>query len=65
MIPFPEISPNIISFSIGGSEFAIRWYAVSYIMGFVVAGFLMKYFIRKNDYVIFNTPMEKDQVEGS
>ena len=65
MIPFPEISPNIISFSIGGSEFAIRWYAVSYIMGFVVAGFLMKYFIRKNDLWLFSTPpMEKDQAEG-
>ena len=65
MIPFPEISPNIISFSIGGSEFALRWYAVSYIMGFVVAGFLMKYFIRKNDLWLFSTPpMEKDQAEG-
>ena len=65
MIPFPDISPNIISFSLGGNEFAIRWYAVSYIMGFIVAGFLMKYFIRRNDLWLYGTPpMDKDQSDS-
>ena len=65
MILFPDISPNIISFSLGGNEFAIRWYAVSYIMGFIVAGFLMKYFIQRNDLWLYGTPpMDKDQSDS-
>lgn len=33
MILFPEISPEIFSVDIGGFEFALRWYALSYIIG--------------------------------
>ena len=33
MIIFPEISPEIFSVDIGGFEFALRWYALSYIIG--------------------------------
>lgn len=33
MIPFPEISPEIFSVSIGGLDFALRWYALAYIIG--------------------------------
>jgi phosphatidylglycerol:prolipoprotein diacylglycerol transferase len=39
-IPFPNISPELFSFSIGGFELAIRWYALSYVAGILI-GWLM------------------------
>lgn len=37
MIVIPEISPNIVAFSIFGVEFALRWYAMAYIFGILIA----------------------------
>ena len=37
MIVIPEISPNIVVFSIFGVEFALRWYAMAYIFGILIA----------------------------
>ena len=48
MITFPDISPIIVEFDIGGFNLAIRWYAVSYILGFIVAGVLMKFFVARS-----------------
>ena len=62
-IPFPEISPVLIAlniplwefnvgnanFSLGGFELAIRWYALAYIAGILLAGWLMRCIIRKTD----------------
>lgn len=61
MLPFPNISPEIFSFELFGMNLALRWYAVSYIMGFVCALSLMKHFVRRpylwaND----NPPMGSD-----
>lgn len=36
MIPFPDISPELFSISIFGIEFALRWYALAYIVGIVL-----------------------------
>ena len=36
MIPFPNISPEIFSVTLLGMEFALRWYALAYIMGIVI-----------------------------
>ena len=36
MIPFPDISPEIFSISLFGIEFALRWYALAYIVGIVI-----------------------------
>ena len=36
MIPFPDISPEIFSISLFGMEFALRWYAMAYIVGIVI-----------------------------
>ncbi len=35
-IPFPDIGPEIFSVSIGGFDFALRWYAMAYIVGIVI-----------------------------
>lgn len=37
MIQFPDISPEIFSISLFGMEFALRWYALAYIAGIVIA----------------------------
>ena len=65
MIAFPEISPEIFSFSIGGAEFALRWYAVSYLAGFLFATLIMKFFLRNQKLWRFNTgPLDNDQVDS-
>ncbi|MFB9148997.1 prolipoprotein diacylglyceryl transferase [Roseovarius ramblicola] len=35
-ITFPEISPEIVSVTLFGMEFALRWYALAYIAGIVI-----------------------------
>ena len=35
MITFPNISPEIFSIELFGINLAVRWYAVSYILGFI------------------------------
>ncbi len=35
-IPFPDIDPEIVSFAIGGFDFALRWYALAYIVGIII-----------------------------
>ena len=65
MIAFPEISPEIFSFRISGTVFALRWYAVSYLAGFFVAILLMKFLTSKQKLWRFNTgPLDRDQVES-
>ncbi len=65
MVVFPNISPEIFSINIAGIEFALRWYAVSYILGFIVAILLMKYFLRQGKLWPHGTaPMDVDQAES-
>lgn len=65
MVVFPNISPEIFSINIAGIEFALRWYAVSYILGFIVAILLMKYFLRRGKLWPHRTaPMDVDQAES-
>ncbi len=33
ILPFPEISPEVFSVSLFGMDFALRWYALAYIVG--------------------------------
>ena len=45
-IPFPDISPDAFVFSVGGREFALKWYALAYIAGFFLAWWFVN-FLRK------------------
>ena len=56
MIPFPNLSPEIFSFNFFGIDFALRWYAVSYIIGFFFAIKLMKFFINRENLWVENKP---------
>lgn len=36
MLPFPDVSPDILSVTLFGMTFALRWYAVAYIVGILL-----------------------------
>ena len=65
MIPFPDISPEIFSIDLFGVNFALRWYAVSYILGFMSALWLMKFFVSKKSLWRSEAPpISRDQADS-
>jgi phosphatidylglycerol:prolipoprotein diacylglycerol transferase len=65
MIPFPDISPEIFSFELFGISLVLRWYAVSYILGFICALRLMKFFVvRKGLWALENPPLSTKQADS-
>ena len=65
MIQFPDISPEIFSVNVLGVELALRWYALSYIVGFFIAIWIMKAFTSRGRFWRYNTgPIERDEVDG-
>ncbi len=65
MIPFPDISPEIFSFSIADFEFSIRWYAVSYLAGILIAFMVMKSFLLRERLWRFNAgPLDREQLDS-
>ena len=66
MIPFPDISPEIFSIELFGINFALRWYAVSYILGFICALKLMKFFVVRESVCGHqkNPPFSTDQADS-
>ena len=65
MIPFPDISPEIFSINLFGFNLALRWYAVSYILGFFCAIKIMKLYIKRGDLWNRNgPPLTSEQAEA-
>lgn len=64
MIPFPEISPEIFTISLGSFEFALRWYALAYIVGIVIAWRITVRAVETPRlWTAQGAPMDKVQVE--
>ncbi|WP_204113342.1 prolipoprotein diacylglyceryl transferase [Shimia biformata] len=64
MIPFPDISPELFSFTVGGFEFALRWYALAYIVGILVAWWIMARTVKRDAlWPGDRSPMSAPQVE--
>jgi phosphatidylglycerol:prolipoprotein diacylglycerol transferase len=40
VLPFPDVSPEVFTLDLGGFTFALRWYALAYILG-IVGGWAM------------------------
>ena len=59
MIKYPEISPDIVSFSIGGLNLHIRWYGFFYVLSFILAFILYKPFLKKR-----NIKLTKEEYES-
>ena len=63
MIHFPNISPEIFSITLFGMTFALRWYALAYIVGIVIAWGLAARTIRQTDLWVDAPPLTRDQLE--
>ena len=64
-IPFPDLSPDIFTISFGSFQFALRWYALAYIVGLVAGWWLIVRAVKRPALWPGDTaPMRPDQVEG-
>ncbi|AHM04346.1 Prolipoprotein diacylglyceryl transferase [Roseibacterium elongatum DSM 19469] len=64
-ILFPEISPEIFTITIGSFTFALRWYALAYIVGFAAGWWIILQAVKRHALWPGDTaPMRPDQVEG-
>ncbi len=63
-LPFPDIGPEIFSISVGGFTFALRWYALAYIAGILIAWRLLVVLMRRPAlWPADRAPMTPGQVE--
>ena len=63
-LPFPNLSPELFSISLFGMEFALRWYALAYIVGILIAWGLATRALRRPALWPGGTPpMQPRQVE--
>ena len=64
VIPFPDLSPELVSFTLFGMEFALRWYALAYIAGILIAWRLaLRAVGRATLWPGGNAPMTPQQIE--
>ena len=63
MIPFPDISPEIFSITVAGREFALRWYALAYLVGLLAGWRIMVALMRRPRLWGGQAPMAPEQVE--
>ncbi|MDK3073200.1 prolipoprotein diacylglyceryl transferase [Sedimentitalea sp. JM2-8] len=63
-IRFPELSPDLVSITIFGIELALRWYALAYIVGILIAWRLCVLAVRRASLWAEQTPpMTPAQIE--
>jgi phosphatidylglycerol---prolipoprotein diacylglyceryl transferase len=62
-IPFPNLSPEVFAINVGGYTFALRWYALAYIAGLLIAWRLMLAAVRTPRLWAGPAPMTAEQVE--
>jgi phosphatidylglycerol:prolipoprotein diacylglycerol transferase len=64
-IPFPDLSPDLFSISIGSFDFALRWYALAYIVGLIAGWRLIVAAVKRPALWPGGiAPMRPEQVEG-
>ncbi|MBF9034196.1 prolipoprotein diacylglyceryl transferase [Rhodobacterales bacterium HKCCE2091] len=64
VLNFPDISPEIFSFTVGTFTFALRWYALAYIVGILIGWRMVVWLVRKPGLWPGDTaPMTPEQVE--
>ncbi|MGJ8621513.1 MAG: prolipoprotein diacylglyceryl transferase [Yoonia sp.] len=62
-IPFPDISPEIFSVTIGGFTLALRWYAMAYIVGIAIGWQIIKLALKRPALWRNGPPMKTSQLE--
>jgi len=64
-IPFPDISPDLFSVTIGGFELALRWYALAYVAGLILGWRIVVGLMRRPAlWPAGVAPMRPEQVEN-
>ncbi|WP_120632034.1 prolipoprotein diacylglyceryl transferase [Ruegeria sp. EL01] len=64
VLNFPDLSPELFSISLFGMEFALRWYALAYIAGILIAWRMAMMVLRRPALWPDKTPpMRSDQLE--
>jgi phosphatidylglycerol---prolipoprotein diacylglyceryl transferase len=63
MIPFPDISPNLFEIELFGTTFALRWYALAYIVGLMFGWWIVRRAVTTPRLWSGVPPMTPDQVE--
>ncbi len=64
MLSFPDISPEIFSVTLFGMTFALRWYALAYIVGIILGWRIVVRAVSRPDLWAAQKPvMTKEQVE--
>ena len=63
-LPFPDISPEIISVDLFGMTLALRWYALAYIAGLVIGWRIVTGLMRRPALWRDAPPMTAEQVEN-
>ncbi|MEM1374749.1 MAG: prolipoprotein diacylglyceryl transferase [Pseudomonadota bacterium] len=61
-IPFPEISPEIFSITLFGMTFALRWYAMAYIAGILIAWWMAARAVRNRALWPAEPPANPEQI---
>lgn len=62
-LPFPDISPEIVSFTVFGVTLALRWYALAYIVGLLIGWRMVTTLVRRPALWGGAAPMTAEQVE--
>lgn len=62
-IPFPAIAPEIFSIEIGSFTFALRWYALGYLVGIAIGWWVMARAISRVSLWIGDPPISRAQLE--
>ncbi len=63
-IPFPDLSPEVFSINLFGNEFALRWYALAYIVGIGLGWLTVRHALSKPALWQKDTPpMDKRTLE--
>ena len=64
LIPFPDVSPEIFTISVGGVSFSLRWYALAYIAGLLIAWRYAAWLLRRPSLWPGNaSPMPPEEAE--
>ncbi|UWQ22670.1 prolipoprotein diacylglyceryl transferase [Jannaschia sp. W003] len=66
VIPFPDIAPEIFTLSLGGFDFALRWYALAYIAAILGGWALARAAVAHTEWWPGGTaPMTRAQIEDA
>ncbi len=62
-IPFPALTPEIFSIDLGPIHFALRWYALGYLVGIAIGWWIIAQALKRVGLWLNDPPMSRAQLE--